>query len=308
MPVADVLAEEFLLLELLPLLSTVDGTLDFLARRGLLSNSCQCQQCLIPCTKVLRRGIDMYVWRCPRCHRKKSIRDGSFFSGSNLSLQKLVTFIYMWTEDLPLKFIKRQTTISHDETATNWGNMLRELCSQDLIANFRQLGGFDVNGAPIIVEIDESKYFHRKYHRGAFRGGHWVFGAVERETGRCLLEVVPNRNRRTLEAIISRWLLPGTRILSDGWRAYNRLNRLNGAVYMHHVVVHEDNFVDPWEHWLHTNTIEGKWMLAKRKLRRQFGTSRALFPSYLDEFMWRTNTGNNKFGEIIRCMRQFYPV
>ena len=53
----------------------------------------------------------------------------------------------MWTEDLPLKFIKKQTTLCHDETATNWGNMLRELCSQDLIANFRQLGGFEDNKA-----------------------------------------------------------------------------------------------------------------------------------------------------------------
>ena len=32
------------------------------------------------------------------------------------------------------------------------------------------------------------KYFHCKYHRGQYRDGHWVFGAVERQTGRCLLQ------------------------------------------------------------------------------------------------------------------------
>ena len=47
-----------------------------------------------------------------------------------------------------------------------------------------QLGGFDVNGQPIVVEIDESYFFHRKYHRGRFHNGLWVFGAVERESGR----------------------------------------------------------------------------------------------------------------------------
>jgi hypothetical protein len=39
-----------------------------------------------------------------------------------------------------------------------------------------------------------------------------------------------------------------------------------------------------------TQTIENVWMRAKRKLKRQFGTSRDLFPSYIHEFIWR-----NKF-------------
>ena len=194
-PVQDVMdvAEEFLFIDFLLQLGTVDGTLTFLARRGLFANSFWCVPCSVPCGKVIQGGIDRYVWRCPRCRRKKSLRDRSFFSGSHISLQKLVVFFYMWAEDMPLTFIKRQTALGDDGTATYWANMVRELCSQDLLANFRQLGGLDINGIPIIVEIDESKYFHRKYHRGAYREGHWAFGAVERETGRCLLEVVPNR-------------------------------------------------------------------------------------------------------------------
>jgi methyl-accepting chemotaxis protein len=39
-----------------------------------------------------------------------------------------------------------------------------------------------------------------------------------------------------------------------------------------------------------TQTIENVWMRAKRKLKRQFGTSRDLFRSYIHEFIWR-----NKF-------------
>ena len=208
-PVQDVIdvAEEFLLIDLLPQLGKVDGTLTLLARRGLLANSFWCVPCGVPCGKVIQEGIDRYVWRCSRCRRKKSLHHGSFFSGSHISLEKLVVFFYMWAEDMPLTFIKRQTALGDDGTARNWANMVRELCSQNLLANFRQLGGLDINGIPIIVEIDESEYFHRKYHSGAYREGHWVFRAVERETGRCLLEVVPNRSRRTLEAIISQLLL-----------------------------------------------------------------------------------------------------
>jgi len=53
-----------------------------------------------------------------------------------------------------------------------------------------QLGGFDANGQPKYVEVDESYFFHRKYHRGRRRHGTWVVGLLERGTGRRWLEVV----------------------------------------------------------------------------------------------------------------------
>lgn len=62
---------------------------------------------------------------------------------------------------------------------------------------------------------------------------------------------------------------------------------IEDGIYMHSVVVHERNFVDPVDPEIHTQNIENLWMRAKRKLKRQFGTSRALFPSYLDEFAFR---------------------
>jgi len=45
-----------------------------------------------------------------------------------------------------------------------------------------------------------------------------------------------------------------------------------------------ENFVDPNHPEVNTQAIEGLWMQAKRKLRYQSGTSRALFPSYLGRF------------------------
>ena len=40
---------------------------------------------------------------CPvsSCRRMKSIRDGSWFSGSHLSLEKILEITYLWCEDLP---------------------------------------------------------------------------------------------------------------------------------------------------------------------------------------------------------------
>ena len=120
---------------------------------------------------------------------------------------------------------------------------------------------------------------------------------------------MPNRDWVTLEPIIEPWLLPGTHIITDGWAAYNHLDALNNGVYLHDTVIHEHYFVDPVHGWLHTNTIEGKWMHAKEKVRVQHGTSRELFPSYLDEYMYRKNAGgHNIFRALINSIRQFYPM
>ena len=77
------------------------------------------------------------------------------------------------------------------------------------------------------------------------------------------------------------WLVPGTHIMSDGWPAYHSLDQINGGVYLHDVVIHEQSFVDPLYTEIHTQNVENMWMRANRKLRRQIGTPRPLFIIYL---------------------------
>ena len=107
--------------------------------------------------------------------------------------------------------------------------------------------------------------------------------------------------------IIRRWILPGSRIVSDGWAAYAQI--ANEGIYQHDIVVHEHNFVDPEDPGIHTQNIENTWMRAKRKLRRQYGTTHALFPSYLNEFLWRNRFRNkNIFCEFVVCVTEQYVV
>ena len=51
-----------------------------------------------------------------------------------------------------------------------WCNFIREVGEQYLKAHPQQLGCFHDDGRLIVVEIDESKYFHRKYHREQWTG------------------------------------------------------------------------------------------------------------------------------------------
>ena len=194
-------------------------------------------------------------------------------------------------------------------TIVDWFNFCRYICAQWLENHPMEIGGIDENGESLVVEIDETKFFPRKYHRGLWREGHWVFGCIERGSGRCFLVEVPDRTRETLEDIIKQYILPGLHIISDGWPSYARIENINDGIYTDQVIIHQQHFVDPDDSNIHTQNVENMWMRVKCKLRRQFGTSDALFTSYLHEFMWRCRFKNvPMFSALIICILEFYHV
>ena len=67
-----------------------------------------------------------------------------------------------------------------------------------------------IGGPNKTVEIGVSKFGRRKYHRGHPVKGKWVFGGVERDSGRTFLVPVPDRTSDTLVAIKRDWIEPGT--------------------------------------------------------------------------------------------------
>lgn len=290
-------------------LSSVDKCLQWLARRSLIRNTVDCLMCNRPASIVVYgRGIDGRRWSCRRCSFRRGVRVGSFFAQSHLALNQIVILVYCWTQDMPQTIISRETE-THLSTVVDWSNYCRKECQTWVERQPCQIGGMDENGVPIVVEVDETKYSHRKYHRGLWRLGHWVFGAVERDSGRCFLAEIPDRKTQTLHSIIKQHILPGSHVISDELPAYKDIDKIHRGIYIHSVVNHQKNFVDPNDCDIHTQNIESVWMRAKRKLRRQGGTSRDLFPSYLDEFIFRNAFHDSDiFSSFLICLRETYCV
>ena len=139
-----------------------------------------------------------------------------------------------------------------------------------------------IGGIGSIVEIDESKFGKRKFHKGRRVDGVWVFGGIERNTKKCFFRCVADRTADTLVNIIKECVQPGTTIYSDCWKAYARLNEEG----FHHLTVnHSLNFVDP-ESGVHTNTIESTWRALKTSLPRH-GTTKHLYDSYFAQYCIR---------------------
>ena len=94
----------------------------------------------------------------------------------------------------------------------------------------------------------------RKYNRGHVSGGQWVFGMVEQDTGRMLVFCIPDHQWETLVAWQEQeFVEPGAVIISDKFSPYFTLNDVS---YVHLMVNHSENFVDPYT-GAHNNTIEG---------------------------------------------------
>jgi len=105
-------------------------------------------------------------------------------------------------------------------------------------------GGFKLGGADQIVEIDESLFVRRKYHRGRLISQQWVFGMYDLNMKYSVLVCVPNCDRETLFPIIRKYIAPGSNIWSELWKAYSTLPKLPEN-YLHGTVNHSENFKDP---------------------------------------------------------------
>jgi len=138
-----------------------------------------------------------FRWRCHKsvagvkCRATMSIRHGSWFQLSNLTLAEVMVITYDILRRESAHLIENEFHLS-DHTVADWGVFCRE-AMLDFLAGSSQ----KISGPNQIVEVDESKIGQRKCNRGHPVQGHWVSGGVERGSGRTFLVPVADRTANT---------------------------------------------------------------------------------------------------------------
>lgn len=237
-----------------------------------------------PTPMILTYSEGRFKWRCYFSNKKKndkcnygvSLSTGTFFARSHLPYSIVCKFILFWLDNIQLVIIGKYLEISSMHTLVDYANFFREVVYDDLVINKKA-----IEDPGKVVEIDESKFGKRKYHRGKRVEGQWVFGGYERESGESFMVPVEKRDVATLLPIIKDWILPGTTIISDFWRSYDCLQNEG---FGHLKVNHSLNFKDP-ETGAHTNSIEGSWAHAKRSIPAG-GRRKSFMAGYLAKFMF----------------------
>ena len=244
-------------------------------------------------------------WKCRDCRIQFSVKRGSIFEDSPVSLTKWLPALWLLVNcknGISSYEISRDLGVTQK---TAWFMLQRlRLVLKSLNLFGTKLGSNDGGE----VEVDESfvggklKNMHRsranklnkvKQGRGYENRVHHenktvVVGMLDRESRQVRAKVVPNVKRETLQNEILKNIKYGSSVYTDQAVAYDKFHRR----YIHETVNHAETYV---KGRVHTNGLENFWSLMKRNLA---GTYVCVEPfhldRYLDEQMFRFNNRATK--------------
>ncbi len=235
-------------------------------------NGVNCPRCMSErVTRLSRPG----VWKCNGCKRQFSLKVGTIFEDSPLSLS--VWFPAVWL------LAGAKNGISSCELAralgvtqkTAWFVLHR-------IRHAMNVGSFDkpMTGT---VEADETYIGGKELNKhkskktspgGGYKGKATVMGLMERGGG-VRAKVLPNSTGLVIKPEVRKHVAPGTNLITDTHGAYRGLS----DEYMHEIVNHAYEYV---RGNVHTNSLENFWSLLKRTLK---GTYVAVDVPHLDAYL-----------------------
>lgn len=189
--------------------------------KGLIARKYKCPKCnarmLLAEYKTM---IDGWAWQCRKTvngkkHRvNRSIRRGSWFYCSQLSLIKVLHLTYMWVAKYKQWQIKYELRVA-SQTIVDWIKFSRLVCVNACLNESSTLGGENRT-----VELNECVFDGQKYSSESSVKGAWIVWGVERGSKKFFFEVVKEKSKTMLLDVIQKWINVGSTIISDFWKEY----------------------------------------------------------------------------------------
>ena len=241
-------------------------------------------------------------WKCKECYKQFTVKLGTIFEESPLSLDKWLVTLWMLVNcknGVSSYEVSRAIGVTQKSA---WFMLHRLRLALQIPAPKTpddQIGGFGT------VEVDETyvggkavnmhksrrlklAQIRSQSNDPAYHGKTIVMGMLDRKLREVRATVVPNTKRETLQNQILRDVFPGSKVYSDEHLGYQGLEKK----FAHEIVNHMETYVDGK---VHTNGIENFWSLLKRGLK---GTYVAVEPfhlfRYVDEQVFRYNQRGTK--------------
>ena len=271
-----------------------------------------CPACGSPAKAWLRKRPghpDCYSgwYKCCRrkCRKAFTVRYDSIFSDSHIPLHSWLHAIFCLLTELKGKsarqLAKRWAKVKSYRSGWHLGHRIREVMAAD--KENTELGGK--------VEGDESPFGGKRRNKHWDKKNDdkktWAMGLVERNGDKVVFKVLPDtaktnkkgevkiesdRGKEMLLGMICRYVKYGSTVFTDGYQSYNEVESLG---YEHHSVIHSKK-VYALGGYVHTNTIESMWRIAKDASRAvYYRPSPRHLHRYLDEIAYRRN---NKTAEV----------
>jgi transposase-like protein len=231
-------------------------------------------------------------WKCKKCSKQFSVKVGTIFEDSPISLDKWLTGLWM--------LVNCKNGISSYEVGRDLGLTQKSawFMLQRLRLALQTKSLVKLGGEGKTVEVDEtfiggkSRNMHKEVRARRINGTGGrdkmlVVGFLERG-GKVQTSVPPNRRKKTLHKEVRQNVGVGSILFTDALPSYNDLEK----DYAHKVIDHAVAYVDGA---VHTNGMENYWSLLKRGIK---GTYVSVEPfhlfRYLDEQAFRFNNRATK--------------
>jgi len=219
-----------------------------------------------------------------------------YYRRSRISEKKFREIIKYFALDLTANRTAQLTGLTH-KTVNQIYLKIRHRLAQDCLRQSPFCGE---------VEVDESYFGARrvKGKRGRGAGGKTIVFGIYKRNGKVFTEIVPNVQRKTLQAIIRGRVSIETIIHSDMWRGYNGLVDLG---YPKHFRVNHsaDEFATKDSN---INGIESFWSFAKRRLQKFNGLNKNTFNLHLKECEYRFNHREENLYPTLLTLLKKYPL
>lgn len=225
-------------------------------------------------------------YKCASCQRQFSVKVGTIFEDSKISLQKWFAAIYLITSHKKgISSLQLHRDIGVTQK-TAWF-MLHRVRHTLLFKSDEKLTGTIEADETFIGGKEANK--HRRNRTEAVQGRSSkvktpVLGIIERGGELRAIKVLDTRGY-SLRPFIVNNVAFNSEVHTDEWWGYRGLSRLFKHKHINHG---EGEYV---KDGVHTNTIEGFWSLLKRGVVGIYHSmSNKHLQKYIDEFVFRYNT------------------
>uniref|UniRef100_A0AC34FL60 Uncharacterized protein n=1 Tax=Panagrolaimus sp. ES5 TaxID=591445 RepID=A0AC34FL60_9BILA len=276
-------------------------TLQFLAKYGLIINARYCEECpdnLMSLNKANTK--DGYEWRCAACRKSASndsskrisVRRGSFFTDSKLSLNEIIKLLYFWSTNTTIDYsiVKNVTGINGPETINHYYNIINDFC-QNFIEKYQtkeQLQG--------IIEIEYGKKFEK------------TIIMFERHSNKVKHFISDYSNIHQFMRLIIKNIVPGSTIITQGSQNYGGLSFLK-TIFAAEYPNMNITFVDNGNQLIGNHIAEEVyWSSLKHDLQAMSKKMSDLSPTWIYHYYFkRCFNFHNIFANFIVEIRKSFP-